>query len=214
MYQPPHFRENDPDAKAALIRAFPLGLLITAGPGGVIANAIPFLYDSAGGPAGVLRCHVAKANSQWKEIGEGLDVLVVFQGHEHYISPNWYETKRETHKVVPTWNYAIVQARGRARAIEDKNWLAQQIRGVTDMMEGGTPQPWKVDDAPDDFIASQIKGIVGIEIELTALDGKWKASQNRNEADRKGVVDGLHALGDASAEAMAALVEKSLKDPS
>ena len=211
MYQPPHFRENDPAAKAALIRAFPLGLLITAGPGGVIANAIPFLYDEADGPFGTLRCHVAKANAQWKEIGAGLDALVVFQGTEHYISPNWYETKRETHKVVPTWNYAMVQARGIARAVEDKGWLAQQIRGVTDMMEGGTPQPWKVDDAPDDFIASQIKGIVGIEIELTALDGKWKVSQNRNEADRMGVVEGLHELGDEAAHTMAALVAERIK---
>ena len=211
MYQPPHFREDDPAAKAALIRAFPLGLLITAGPGGVIANAIPFLYDEAGGPFGTLRCHVAKANAQWKEIGAGRDALVVFQGTEHYISPNWYETKRETHKVVPTWNYAMVQARGIARAVEDKGWLAQQIRGATDMMEGGTPQPWKVDDAPDDFIASQIKGIVGIEIELTALDGKWKVSQNRNEADRMGVVEGLHELGDEAAHTMAALVAERIK---
>ena len=211
MYQPPLFRENDPAAKAALMRAFPLGLLITAGPGGVMANAIPFLYDEAGGPFGTLRCHVAKANPQWKEIGAGLEALVVFQGSEHYIRPGWYETKRETHKVVPTWNYAMVQARGVARAIEDKNWLAQQIRGVTVMMEGGAPEPWSVDDAPEDFIASQIKGIVGIEMELTALDGKWKTSQNRNEADRRGVIDGLNALGNPSADAMAMLVQQSMK---
>lgn len=206
MYQPPHFREHDPAAKAALIRAFPLGLLITAGPSGVMANAIPFLYDEATGPLGTLRCHVAKANGQWKEIGEGLDALVVFQGSDHYIRPGWYETKRETHKVVPTWNYAMVQARGHARAIEDKNWLAQQIRSVTTMMEGGAPEPWSVDDAPDDFIASQIKGIIGIEIAITALEGKWKVSQNRNEADRRGVVEGLSELSDPAADAMAAMV--------
>lgn len=210
MYQPPHFREDDPAAKAALIRAFPLGLLVTSGQSGLMANPIPFLYDEAGGPFGVLRCHVAKANPQWKEIGEGLDALVAFQGSEHYIRPGWYETKRETHKVVPTWNYAMVQARGRARAIEDRAWLAQQIRGVTIMMEGGAPEPWSVEDAPDDFIASQIKGIVGIEIELVALEGKWKTSQNRNEADRRGVIEGLQAMGDPSAAIMAAMVEKTL----
>ena len=162
-------------------------------------------------PFGTLRCHVAKANGQWKEIGDGLEALVVFQGSDHYIRPNWYETKRETHKVVPTWNYAMVQARGIARAIEDKHWLAQQIRGVTTMMEGGAPEPWSVEDAPEDFIASQIKGIVGIEIALTALDGKWKTSQNRNEADRQGVVAGLSQLGDPAAEQMAALVAGTLK---
>ena len=206
MYQPPHFREDDPAAKAALIRAFPLGLLITSGPGGLMANAIPFLYDETGGPCGVLRCHVAKANPQWKELASGLEALVVFQGSEHYIRPGWYESKRETHKVVPTWNYAMVQARGTARAIEDKAWLAMQIRAVTAMMEGGAPEPWAVEDAPDDFIAGQIKGIVGIEIEVAALDGKWKVSQNRNEADRRGVVAGLSALGDPAAEAMAEMV--------
>jgi transcriptional regulator len=105
----------------------------------------------------------------------------------------------------------MVQARGLARAIEDKMWLAQQIRAVTTMMEGGAPEPWSVDDAPDDFIASQIKGIVGIEITLTALNGKWKTSQNRNEADRRGVVEGLQALGDGSAGVMAALVAQTLK---
>ena len=211
MYQPPAFKEDDQAAMAALMRACPLGLLITAGAGGVIANAIPFLYDPDMGRHGTLRCHVAKANGQWKEIGDGLEALVVFQGSDHYIRPGWYETKRETHKVVPTWNYAMVQARGIARAIEDKNWLAQQIRAVTTMMEGGAPEPWAVDDAPDDFIASQIKGIVGIEIELTGLNGKWKTSQNRNEADRRGVVEGLQALGDGSADVMAALVAQTLK---
>jgi transcriptional regulator len=211
MYQPPAFKEDDHTAMAALMRACPLGLLITAGASGVMANAIPFLYDPATGSHGTLRCHVAKANGQWKEIGDGLEALVVFQGSDHYIRPGWYETKRETHKVVPTWNYAMVQARGLARAIEDKMWLAQQIRAVTTMMEGGAPEPWSVDDAPDDFIASQIKGIVGIEITLTALNGKWKTSQNRNEADRRGVVEGLQALGDGSAGVMAALVAQTLK---
>lgn len=211
MYQPPAFKEHDPATMAALMRAYPLGLLITSGPGGLMANAIPFLYDAASGAHGTLRCHVAKANPQWKEIGAGLDVLVVFQGTDHYIRPGWYETKQETHKVVPTWNYAMVQARGTARAIEDKTWLAHQIRAVTTMMEGGAPEPWSVEDAPEDFIVSQIKGIVGIEITLTALEGKWKTSQNRNEADRRGVVEGLQALGDGSAEAMAALVAHTLK---
>jgi transcriptional regulator len=211
MYQPPLFRENDRDAIIALMRGQPLGLLVTAGPGGLMANAIPFLYDDQGGPFGMLRCHVAKANGQWKELGEGLDALIIFQGPDHYIRPGWYETKRETHKVVPTWNYAMVQARGVARAIEDQAWLAHQIRAVTQMMEGGAPEPWSVEDAPDDFIASQIKGIVGIEIALTSLEGKWKVSQNRNQADREGVVEGLSALDDPNAAIMASMVAARLK---
>lgn len=210
MYQPPHFQEDDPQALHALIQSCPLGLLITAGAQGIAANPIPFLLDPSAAPHGVLRCHVARANMQWKEIGQGADALVVFQGAQHYVSPGWYETKRETGKVVPTWNYAMVQVHGRARAIEDGAWLGRQIRDLTDMMERGYPAPWSVDDAPASFIDAQIRGIVGIEIAITSMAGKWKASQNRSAADRQGVVQGLQSRGDGDADAMARIVAEKL----
>ena len=205
MYQPPHFVEDDLARKQAFLRDSPFGLLVTAGPSGLQANGLPWLFDTQGG-AGVLRGHVARANGQWRDCLGGIDALVVFQGPDHYVSPSWYATKAQTHKVVPTWNYAMVQARGVARAIEDPAWLHRQIRGLTDMMEGRRPQPWAVDDAPPPFIEAQVRGIVGIEIEVVALDGKWKASQNRSEADRAGVVEGLAGLGSEAAATMAAMV--------
>ena len=214
MYQPPHFNEDSPLAMQGLIRAFPLGLFITHSENGLIANPIPFILDPEAGEHGVLRCHVARANGQWREIGtglgEGLDALVVFQGAQHYVHPGWYETKRETGKVVPTWNYAMVQVKGRARVMDDASWLARQIRDLTEMMEGAYPKPWAVDDAPAPYIDAQVRGIVGIEITITAMMGKWKVSQNRNEADREGVVEGLRAERDDEADAMAALVADRL----
>ena len=157
-----------------------------------------------------LRCHVARANLQWKEL-EGLsEVLVVFQGAQHYITPGWYETKRETGKVVPTWNYTMVQVRGVPRIMDNAEWLGRQIRDLTEMMEGAYPKPWAVDDAPASFIDAQVRGIVGIEIEITSITGKWKVSQNRNEADRTGVIAGLEALTDDEAQAMAGLVADKL----
>jgi transcriptional regulator len=191
MYQPPHFREDDRSVQHALIRAHPLGLLITAGAAGIVANPVPFLLDEEGGPKGTLRAHVARANAQWREIGDGAPVLVVFQGAESYVTPSWYRTKAETGKVVPTWNYAIVQARGDARIVDDPAWLHSQIDALTAQQEGRRQQPWQVGDAPEPFIAAQLKGIIGIEIAVTAIEGKWKVSQNRPEADREGVARGL-----------------------
>lgn len=210
MYQPPHFREDDREAMHRVIKTHPLGLLISHGAAGLAANPIPFLMDAQKGTQGTLRCHVARANLQWKEIGSGADVLAVFQGAQHYVHPGWYETKRETGKVVPTWNYVMVQVEGRARAVEDDNWLGRQIRDLTDMMEGRYPKPWSVDDAPPAFIESQIRGIVGIEIEITAISGKWKVSQNRSDADRQGVVDGLMERNEPESCAMAGLVHEAL----
>lgn len=191
MYQPPHFREDDLGVQHALIRAHPLGLLITAGDAGILANPVPFLLDETGGEKGVLRAHVARANAQWREIGGGAAALVVFQGAEAYVTPSWYRTKQETGKVVPTWNYAIVQARGQAKIVEDPAWLRAQIDALTAQQEGKRPEPWQVGDAPEPFIAAQLRGIVGIEIAISEIEGKWKVSQNRPEADREGVARGL-----------------------
>jgi transcriptional regulator len=207
MYQPPHFREEDLGVQHALIRAHPLGLLITSGPGGLFANPLPFLVDADASPKGTLRVHMARANGQWREIQAGATVLVVFQGAESYITPSWYATKRETGKVVPTWNYAIVQARGAARVFEDADWLRRQVDALTGEHEAGRRAPWAVTDAPDRYIASQLKGIVGVEIEIMAIEGKWKVSQNRPAADVIEVVAGLGVADDPHANAdMARLV--------
>ena len=213
MYEPPFHREEDLAKQHALIRARPLGLLISHGAQGLLANAIPFLVDAGASKLGTLRAHMARANGQWRDLTETPDALVVFQGPEHYISPSWYATKRETGKVVPTWNYVMVQARGLARVIGDDAWLARQIEALTRSQEGHRDQPWAVGDAPPDFIAMQRRAIIGIEIEIADIRGKWKASQNRNAADRAGVVAGLEALsGDAEAQAMAALVKEAKRD--
>ena len=209
MYQPPHFVETRLDVLHALIRAHPLGLLISADSEGPVADPLPFLLDSDVAPHGRLRAHLARANPQWRRIAQNPEapVLVVFQGADSYVTPSWYETKRETGKVVPTWNYAIVQVRGRPRVIEDSVWLARQISALTEKHEADREEPWHVTDAPDAFIASQLKGIVGLEIDIAEISGKWKVSQNRPVGDRIGVAEGLDDVGDSAAkQEMARLV--------
>lgn len=205
MYQPPHFRIADEAESVALIRARPLGLLVTHGPAGLIANPIPF-FVAEDAPRRLI-AHLAKANPQLREIGEGADALVVFQGDDAYVTPNWYATKRETHKVVPTWNYMIVQVRGRARLRPEPEWLRAQIDALTGQQETPRWRPWAVSDAPDDFIAAQMKGIVGVEIEIASIEGKAKMSQNRNEADRAGVREGLAGEADPRARAVSARIK-------
>ena len=207
MYQPPHFVETRQDVLHGLIRSHPLGLLISNGQDGPVANAIPFLLDTEAGPNGKLRAHLAKANPQWRLLADNpaSPVLVVFQGADAYVTPSWYETKRETGKVVPTWNYAIVQVRGMVRVIDDAQWIAQQISDLTLSQEGAREAPWAVTDAPPNFIQSQIKGIIGLEIEIAEISGKWKVSQNRPVADRVGVAEGLEKEA-AGAPDMARLV--------
>lgn len=202
MYQPPHFREDRRDVQHALIAAHPLGLLITAGPGGLQANAIPFLIDAKASERGTLRAHLARANPQLGELAAVSECLIVFQGPQHYISPSLYPTKQESGKVVPTWNYITVHAWGAPRVIDDADWLRRQIDDLTRHKERTEAAPWNVSDAPDVFIAMQLKGIVGVEIPIARIEGKWKVSQNRTIADRQGVAAGLRGLGD-DAEAVA-----------
>lgn len=210
MYQPVHHREEDPETLHALIRAHPLGLLVSSGPEGPVANAVPFLLDANVAPNGRLQAHVARANPQWKALAEdsAMPVLVVFQGVDSYVTPSWYATKRETGKVVPTWNYVMVQVRGVARVIEDRDWLSSQISALTDLHEGQREAPWAISDAPTEFIDTQIRAIVGIEIDITEISGKWKVSQNRPAADRAGVIDGLGEAGTETSAAMAELVRR------
>lgn len=202
MYQPPHFIETDETVLRALIEAHPLGLLISAAGEDVLANPVPFLVSARDGIT-TLRAHLSKANPQWRHIRDGASVLVVFQGADSYVTPSWYASKAEHGKVVPTWNYAMVQARGTASVHEGAEWLRPQVNELTDRQEADRPAPWKVDDAPEAFVDAQLRGIVGIEIAVAQLTGKWKVSQNRPEADRRGVHAGLTEDGEAD---MAGLV--------
>jgi transcriptional regulator len=187
MYLPKHFEQHDPAALQGLMREHPLAMLVTTGADGVTADHVPLEYDSA---SGTLRGHVARANPLWRH-ADGQPVLAVFRGAEAYITPSWYPSKAEHHKVVPTWNYAVVHAHGTLRALDDAPWLRDLVGRLTDHHEAPRAQPWAVGDAPDDYVQQMLRAIVGIEIPVTRLVGKWKISQNRNEADRLGVADGL-----------------------
>jgi transcriptional regulator len=213
MYLPASYREERRDVQFDLLRAHPLGLLVSAGPGGLMANPVPFtVYPDEG--AGVIRAHVARANPQWQELASGAECLVVFSGPHAYISPSWYPSKAENHRSVPTWNYATVHVWGKPQLHEDAAWLRRQIDDLTQAHESGRPQPWKVSDAPPDFVAAQLQAIVGIEIAITRLEAKWKMSQNRTAADRAGVVAGLQAEGTPAAANVAELVARpSLRTP-
>ena len=191
MYEPPLHRQDDLAAIHALIAKHPLGLLVSHGASGLLANAIPFTLVEDGSRFGLLRCHLARANPQGRDLAEGGETLVVFQGADHYITPSWYATKRETGKVVPTWNYVMAQARGTPRVVETADWLRAQVEQLTREREASRTAPWGVADAPEDFVAQQLRAIVGVEIALSDLRGKWKASQNRHDADRAGVIEGL-----------------------
>ncbi|MGL4489602.1 MAG: FMN-binding negative transcriptional regulator [Rhizobiaceae bacterium] len=191
MYEPVHFEETDPSTLHALIRAHPLGLLISADADDLQANPIPFLLDSDAGEKGVLRAHVARANPQWKHLQSGAKALVVFQGTDAYVTPSWYQSKRDHGKVVPTWNYSIVQVRGSIRIIDDANWLHSQIVALTHQHEKDRTAAWQVTDAPPDFVEMQKRAIIGLEMTISDIRSKWKVSQNRPVADRVGVAAGF-----------------------
>lgn len=211
MYLPSHFEETRVEVLHQLIRSHPLGALVTFGADGLNANHVPFEIDPNPAPFGTLRAHVARANPVWREFSREVEPLVIFQGPQIYITPSWYQTKKETGKVVPTFNYIVVHACGAMRVIEDADWLRKFVGGLTDRFEAPRAQPWAVTDAPEDFVAMQLRAIVGIEISVTRLIGKWKTSQNRPAADQKGVVAGLRESVDAVAQAMAVAVEQNKK---
>jgi len=193
MYLPAHFAESRAEVLHALIRSHPLGLLVTQnGDGSIAANDIPFVLDASDDRSpGVLRAHVARANPLWRTARGDVESLVVFQGPQGYVSPAWYPGKAEHGKVVPTWNYVVVQARGALRAIDDRGWLRAFVTRLTDRHEDPRPAPWAVTDAPADYVDTMLGAIVGIEMPVTSLVGKWKVSQNRPAADREGVAQGL-----------------------
>ena len=203
MYIPKHFDEPRIDVMQALIRDYPLATLTTWSVDGLNANHIPLHLADDGSPCGSLRGHVARANPLWTNFDKQTEVLAIFQSENAYISPSWYATKQETGKVAPTWNYAAVHAYGSLKIIEDPAWILSQIEALTMKQEAVFPKPWAVSDAPSDFTERLIEQIVGIEIVVTRLLGKWKVSQNQPPENQNGVIKGLH---ESNHPEMAALV--------
>ncbi|HEX3139131.1 MAG TPA: FMN-binding negative transcriptional regulator [Rhizobacter sp.] len=214
MYIPSHFKEERLELLHQLVHEHPLGLLITQSTQGLDANPIPFLLDAEPGTPGVLRAHVARANPVWREARTDTETLVVFQGPQAYISPNWYPSKAENGKAVPTWNYIHVQARGPLVVRDDAEWLRAFVTRLTLRHEAAQAKPWAVSDAPADYIETMLRAIVGIEIPLSSLQGKWKMNQNHPEANRQGVTRGLREQGREEAAAVAAWVERGPVPPS
>ncbi|MEO5732966.1 MAG: FMN-binding negative transcriptional regulator [Rubrivivax sp.] len=189
MYLPSHFQQNDPAELQGLMQRYPFATLVTLQDGQPNADSVPMIFDA---DTQVLRGHVARANPLWRK-ARGQPVLALFQGPQAYVSPSWYATKALTHKVVPTWNYCVVQAQGVLQVVDDGPWLQALVTDLTLRHESGRPAPWAVADAPADYVQQMLRAIVGIRIDVTQLQGKWKVSQNRDAADRAGVVCGLRA---------------------
>lgn len=211
MYVPSQFEEKRIDMLHQLIRDHSLGTLVTLASEGLNANHVPFELDPDpdapnAGPFGTLRAHVARSNPVWRDFSEEVDALVVFQDAQAYISPSWYATKQEDGKVVPTYNYMVVHASGPLQVIDDPVWIRGLLERLSERHESGRTQPWKVSDAPGDYIDKLLSAIVGIEIPIAKLVGKWKVSQNQPRANRDGVVKGLQAIGDDNAMIMAQAV--------
>lgn len=195
MYTPAHFAVTDPAALHRIIREHPLGMLVTPSPDGMDANHIPFEFDPTVGAHGLLSAHVARANPLWQQCAGGADVLIVFRGNEHYISPNWYPSKHETHRQVPTWNYEVVHAHGRLTVRDDDRFVRGVVARLTRTHEAQEPKPWKMGDSAPDYIDGMVRAIVGIEVMVTRLEGKSKLSQNREPRDVQGAADSLRARG-------------------
>jgi transcriptional regulator len=208
VYIPKHYEERDLGVLHALIRSHPLGTWVTEAEGALAANHIPFLVDPAAGERGLLVGHVARANPIWRTFSKTMPSLVIFQGPQSYITPSWYPSKHADGKAVPTWNYAVVHAHGLPRAIEDAAWLRRHVTALTERHEAERTVPWQVTDAPADYVDAMLKAIVGIEIPIDAIVGKWKASQNRPPADKRAIIAGLQERGGDEAREMADLIRR------
>ena len=207
MYIPKQFDEPRVDVLHQLIRSRPFATLVTLSSSGLNANHIPMHLSEQPGPFGTLRGHVARANPVWSDIAKDVEVLAIFHGPNAYVTPSWYPTKAETGKVVPTWNYVVAHVYGTLRVIDDAAWLRAHLEALTAHNEAAFVEPWRLADAPSDFIEKMIGGVVGIEIDITRLSGKWKASQNQPAENQAGVIEGLRASGSVEALEMAALIE-------
>ncbi len=209
MYNPEHFAETDIATLQAFLDSCPLGAFVVCGEAGLEANHVPFELDRSVGALGTLRCHVARANGVWRN--PNAECLVIFPGPSAYISPNLYESKKEHGKVVPTYNYVAVHAHGRMTIHEDAKWLRGLLGRLIKRFEASQPAPWTMGDAPQEYIDAMLSQIVGIEIVITRLEGKWKMSQNRPQADQAGVVEGLGQSADPADREVARLVERASK---
>jgi transcriptional regulator len=209
MYIPRANKEDRIPVLHKLMEDQPFASLVTMGSSGLFASHIPIVLEQ-NGAMGRLKCHLSRANSQWRDYTPSIQALAIFSGPQHYITPTWYPEKQETGKVVPTWNYVVVHAYGNLRIIEDSEWLMAHLATLVGIHEAESASPWKISDAPADYIASQIKGIVGLEMEIERLEGKWKVSQNRPARDRLGVAHGLGELNTAESLAMKTLVEEGI----
>jgi transcriptional regulator len=205
MYTPPAFRDDDRGSLFATVRAAPLASVITSTAGGLMASPLPLLLDESEGEHGVLYGHLAKANPQWRATVLG-EALAIFAGPDAYITPSWYATKQETGKVVPTWNYVTVHVHGEVEFFDDPEQLLAVVTRLTDHHERDRPRPWAVTDAPETFVDAQLRGIVGLRMPISRIEGKRKLSQNRNAADRAGVAAGLASSELEVEREMAALI--------
>jgi len=205
MFVPDHFRVDDVVQMHALMRGRPFAALVSAGASGLYGSHLPTVLKDDG-EFGVIECHLSRANPHWRDLAAGGEALMIFQGADGYITPNWYPTKAETGKVVPTWNYAIVHAYGQPEVKDDREWLKRHVGELTTQQEKGEAQPWKLSDAPDSYIDVMTRGIVGFRFAITRLQGKWKMSQNREKPDWEGVVRGLESRASGDDLAIAGMV--------
>ncbi|GFO68345.1 hypothetical protein GMLC_19240 [Geomonas limicola] len=213
MFIPNHFSEERIERLHALIRDNPFGLLVTHGASGLQASPLPFALFPDEGEFGVLRAHLSRANPHWQEVDGESDCLVMFQGENGYVTPSWYPSKAQTHRQVPTWNYCAVEVRGTPTVIQDPAWLHGMLEHLVASHEGKRPHPWSLGDAATDYLDAQLKAIVGIEIPIRHIEGKWKMSQNKSEVDRLGVVEGLRDETDPHQNLrLADLVDERLRD--
>ncbi len=206
MYLPEHFAELRVEILHAALEHAGLATLVTSGVDGLDAGHVPLLVEPGPGPYGRLVGHLARSNPQWRATADGSPALAIVLGPDAYVTPSWYPSKRESGRVVPTWNYVAIHAHGTVRFFQDRDRLLAVVGRLTDRHERSRAHPWKVADAPPDYVEAMLSGIVGVELAITRLEGKWKASQNRSEADRRGVEEGLRLQGD---EEMAELVRGS-----
>ena len=210
MYTPAHFKVEDVGAAHALMRAHPFAILVTQGADGIVATHLPTVLKVEGaGPLGRIECHVARPNQQWRTFAADAEALLIFQGPEAYIRPGWYPTKAEHAKVVPTWNYAAVHAYGKLEAVQDKEWLLNHVSELSNQQEAPYALPWGTADAPANFIDALARGIVGFTLTIARLEAKMKMSQNREDRDRVGVVQGLAERAQGDDANIAELVEKT-----
>ena len=209
MYIPKANEETRLPVLHDFLRAHPFATLVTMGNAGMIGTHLPLVLEDDGSEFGLLKGHISRANTQWKDINTSIDALAIFAGDHHYITPNWYPSKHQDGKQVPTWNYVVTHCYGPLKFIEDPQWLLAHLETLTTIHEASSPIPWKIADAPPEFIKALLNGIIGLELPVRKIEGKWKLSQNRSQQDRQGVVEGLTQLDTPESLAMSDLVKQA-----